>query len=109
MSGPNTGNPYQAIDSFARLIAQLIRKHPGSERGSLSAGADFAIKIFSVIVLVLVHSQELNPNDFDQKPFLRIFSSVLNDLKPLEMENPTVYIQVLCSLRYLIILFQVLT
>lgn len=104
MSGVNSGNPYQAIDSFSRLIAQLIRKYPAPESGSILPGAnELAVKIFSVIVLVLVQSQDVNPNDFDQKPFLRIFSSVLNDLKPMELENPLAYQQIICSLGYVFI------
>jgi hypothetical protein len=35
--------------------------------------------------------QEVNPNDFDQKPFLRLFSSILNDLKVIELENASLY------------------
>ncbi|KAJ3305272.1 hypothetical protein HDV03_001870 [Kappamyces sp. JEL0829] len=98
LSGTTSGNPYQAIDAFSRLAVLLIVNNKDQSHGDTLPEVNFAVKILSVIVLVLVHSQEQNPNDFDQKPFLRIFSSILNDLKPYEMENPYLYQQLLCSI-----------
>jgi CCR4-NOT transcription complex subunit 1 len=100
LSGATSGNPYQAIDAFSRLAVLLIMNNKDPQHGELLPEVNFAVKIFSVIVLVLIHSQEQNANDFDQKPLLRILSSILNDLKPFETEKPTVYQQILCSIRY---------
>ena len=95
IKGASAGNPYQAIDAFTRLCILLIKlsKDKGGQ-------VNFAVKTFSVVVLVLIHSQELNPNDFDQKPFLRIFSSILNDLSIIEISTPDIYHSILVSIRY---------
>lgn len=87
--------PYQDTDAFSKLSILLIKAVKGIE-GQIV----LAVKIFSIIVLVLVHMQELNPNDFDQKPFLRIFSSILNELKPMEKDSPVAYHRILVSLRF---------
>ena len=98
MSLATAGNPYQAVDSFSRLTVQVIR-HGNSQPGyDEIVQSDIFNSIMSVVVLVLVHMQEVNPNDFDQKPFLRLFSSILNDLKPLEVESVAVYRKSLSSM-----------
>jgi CCR4-NOT transcription complex subunit 1 len=95
IKGASAGNPYQAIDAFTRLCVLLIKLSKEKE-----GQVNFAVKIFSVIVLVLIHSQEINPNDFDQKPFLRIFSSILNDLSIIEMSSQNVYQNILVSIWF---------
>ena len=91
MSGATAGNPYQAVDSLARLVILLIRNRTNDGDSDDNFQLETARSAFSIIVLVLIHMQEVNPNDFDQKPFLRLFSSILNDLKVIELENASLY------------------
>ena len=91
MSGATAGNPYQAVDSLARLLVQIFKNGLSESSFDERIQMELANSALSVVALVLIHMQELNPNDFDQKPFLRLFSSVLNDLKPLEIEHASLY------------------
>ena len=91
MSGATAGNPYQAVDSLARLLIILVSNRNAAGEANEDTQLEIARSAFSVIVLVLIHMQEVNPNDFDQKTFLRLFSSILNDLKPIQLENSVLY------------------
>nr|KAJ3421725.1 hypothetical protein HK105_002492 [Polyrhizophydium stewartii] len=90
---------YQAVDAFARLIVLLVVHH------SDPAGADdnkarlnLTAKILSIIVLVLVHAHEQSQTHFNQRPFFRLFSSLLNDLRQYEMQLQPIDIQILSAI-----------
>ncbi|RKO82945.1 hypothetical protein BDK51DRAFT_15960, partial [Blyttiomyces helicus] len=90
--------PFQAVDAFARLIVLLVRYHtdpagvdPNHARLNLTA------KILSIIVLVLVHSHEQRRVHFNQRPFFRLFSTLLNDLHLAEEHLQPIYIQILSA------------
>ena len=89
---------FQAVDAFARLIVLLIAHHKDpSGVNDNHARLNLTAKILSIVVLVLVHFHEQNQSRFNQKPFFRLFSSLLNDLKTLEHHFQPVYIQILSA------------
>ncbi|KAJ3031110.1 UNVERIFIED_CONTAM: hypothetical protein HDU68_006489 [Siphonaria sp. JEL0065] len=97
-SAPNVSPllPFQAVDAFARLIVLLVRYHAESaDANGNAAKLDLTTKILYIIVLVLVHSHEQRRGQFNQRPFFRLFSSLLNDLNLFEDELQAVYYQIL--------------
>ncbi|KAJ3255219.1 hypothetical protein HDU77_003760 [Chytriomyces hyalinus] len=88
--------PFQAVDAFSRLIVLLVRYcvEPVGANGN-SAKLDLTTKILYIIVLVLVHSHEQRRSQFNQRPFFRLFSSLLNDLSLFEDQLQSVYYQIL--------------
>ncbi|KAJ3143084.1 hypothetical protein HK101_003252, partial [Irineochytrium annulatum] len=78
--GPHTA-PFHAVDAFARLIVLLVL-HFSEPVGSNPQVAKLnrMTKILSIVVLVLVHSHEQRRERFNQRPFFRLFSTLLNDL-----------------------------
>ncbi|EGF78328.1 hypothetical protein BATDEDRAFT_35788 [Batrachochytrium dendrobatidis JAM81] len=72
---------YQGVDAFSRLTVLLISYYRDSTGVDYNkARLSFTARVLSIIVLVLIHSHEQNQLRFNQKPFLRLFSSLLNDL-----------------------------
>lgn len=92
---------YQAVDAYARLIVLLITHQPeGMSSGNTNvARVNLSTKILSIIVLVLVHSHERRREVFNQKPFYRLFSSLLNDLHTYENQLQPIYYQILTAFR----------
>ncbi|KAJ3079072.1 hypothetical protein HDU99_000192 [Rhizoclosmatium hyalinum] len=92
-------SPFQAVDAFARLIVLLVRYHAESAGPNGNAAKlDLTTKILYIIVLVLVHSHEQRRGQFNQRPFFRLFSSLLNDLNLFEDQLQAVYYQILCKI-----------
>ncbi|KAI9341268.1 CCR4-Not complex component, Not1-domain-containing protein [Zopfochytrium polystomum] len=84
---------FQAVDAFARLIVLLIRYYVDQP-----ISMHLTTKILSIIVLVLVHSHEQRREDFNQRPFFRLFSSLLNDLSSHEDRLQPLYFQILSAI-----------
>ena len=57
-------------------------------------------KILSIVVLVLAKMHEEQGPEFQQKPFFRFFSSLLNDLHAIEATIGNVYFNLLLAVRY---------
>lgn len=94
---------YQAIDAFSKLIVLLVKYHSDSEGVNHNvAKINYLSKILSIIVLVLAQAHEQRRQQFNQKPFFRLFSSLLNDLNTYEQQLQPIYFQILTSLRYVI-------
>ncbi|GAA5806524.1 hypothetical protein HPULCUR_012060 [Helicostylum pulchrum] len=72
--GPSPAIAYQPIDAFSSLLVTLMQV-PDTDQVVLFN------KVLSVIVLVMAHHHELGGPRFDQRPFLRLFSSILADLR----------------------------
>jgi len=91
---------YQAVDAFARLIVLLIRYYADPNGVNTNVGKlNLTTKVLSIIVLVLVHSHEQRKSLFNQKPFFRLFSSLLNDLNTYEPHLQPIYFQILSAMR----------
>jgi CCR4-NOT transcription complex subunit 1 len=91
---------FQALDAMSRLIVCLIKYH-GDALGvnNDQAKVHYMTKILSIFVLVLANMHEEQGPQFQQKPFFRFFSSLINDLHAIESQLGPVYFQLLCAIR----------
>ncbi|CAB4419785.1 unnamed protein product [Rhizophagus irregularis] len=90
---------YQAIDAFSKLIVLLVKYHSDPEGiNNNVAKINYLTKILSIIVLVLAQAHEQRRQQFNQKPFFRLFSSLLNDLNSYEQQLQPIYFQILTAL-----------
>lgn len=96
---------FQGLDAYARLIVLLILQCNDS-KNTVAARLNLSTKILSVLMLVLVHYHEMRARDneeaeFNQLPFFRLFSVLLNDLSSYQASlGPGVYAQMLSSIRF---------
>jgi CCR4-NOT transcription complex subunit 1 len=94
---------YQPIDAFSKLIVGLLQYQQQSSPDATkpttsSAKLSQFTKALSVIVFVMAQHHEQRRQQFDQRPFLRLFTSLLTDLHTSEQQLQGVYIPVLITL-----------
>ena len=89
------GYAFQALDAMSRLIVYIIKYH-GDPTGvnADQAKVHYFKKVLSILILVLAYFHE-EQEPFQQKPFFRLFSSLLNDLNSMEASLGTVYFPLL--------------
>ncbi|PFH49091.1 hypothetical protein AMATHDRAFT_81473 [Amanita thiersii Skay4041] len=92
-------NAFQALDALSRLIVYIIKYH-GDAQGvnNDQAKVHYLTKILSIFVLVLANMHEEQTISFQQKPFFRFFSSLINDLHSIESNLGTAYFQLLVAI-----------
>ena len=91
---------FQALDAISRLIVYIIKYHgDASGINNDQAKVHYLTKILSIFVLVLANSHEDQGPAFQQKPFLRFFSSLINDLHAIEVHLGSAYFQLLLAIR----------
>ncbi|KAJ7197229.1 Not1-domain-containing protein [Mycena pura] len=90
---------FQALDAMARLIVYMIKYHgDASGVNNDQAKVHYLTKILSIFVLVLANMHEEQGPSFQQKPFFRFFSSLINDLHSIEIHLGPVYFQSLIAI-----------
>ena len=91
---------FQALDAMSRLIVYMIKYH-GDPTGlnNDQAKVHYFTKILTILVLVLANMHEEQGVNFQQKPFFRFFSSLLNDLHSIESSLGPAYFQLLVAVR----------
>lgn len=65
----------QAIEAYTKLIGFMIRLQT-----NVTVKVTMASQVLSVVVLVLAHHHENQNVHFNQKPFLKLFSSLFIEL-----------------------------
>jgi CCR4-NOT transcription complex subunit 1 len=75
---------YQGIDALARMIIYMIKHHAVEGVDDEVAKVHYFTKVLGIIAVVLSHMHEERGLSFPQKPFFRLFSSLVNDLHSLE-------------------------
>jgi CCR4-NOT transcription complex subunit 1 len=76
--GASSAAAYQTVDALARLLVLIILHQPDEPNSEPFSGRKKLINtIFVVIPLVIAHNHEQNRTSFNQKPFFRLFSSML--------------------------------
>lgn len=91
---------FQALDAMSRLIVYIIKYHgDASGVNNDQAKVHYLTKILSIFVLVLANLHEEQGPAFQQKPFFRFFSSLVNDLHVIESHLGPVYFQLLLAIR----------
>ncbi|KAF8636597.1 hypothetical protein AX17_003407 [Amanita inopinata Kibby_2008] len=90
---------FQALDAMSRLIVYMIKYH-GDAQGvnNDQAKIHYLTKILSIFVLVLANMHEEQGLSFQQKPFFRFFSSLINDLHSIEAHLGSAYFQLLIAI-----------
>lgn len=99
VGGTQASGVFAPIDAFSKLIVLMIKYHAdptGSNKEQ--AKVHYLTKILSIIVLVLAQSHEELGAHFQQKPFYRIFSSLLHDLAQAESSLQSAYQQSLTAI-----------
>jgi CCR4-NOT transcription complex subunit 1 len=92
---------FQSLDAMARLIVYIIKYHGDALRvDNNQAKVHYLTKILSIFVLVLANFHEEQGLAFQQKPFFRFFSSLINDLNSIEAQLGTAYFHLLIAIRY---------
>ena len=85
VGGTRASGIFSPIDTFAQLIVYLIKYHADpSGTNDERAKVHYLTKILSIIVLVLAQSHEEMGAHFQQRPFFRLFSSMLHGLRAAE-------------------------
>ena len=93
------GFAFQALDAMSRLIVYIIKYHgDASGVNNDQAKVHYLTKILTIVVLVLANMHEEQGPHFQQKPFFRFFSSLLNDLHMIESGLGTAYFQLLLAI-----------
>lgn len=92
---------FHALDAMSRLIVYIIKYH-GDATGvnNDQAKVHYLTKILTILVLVLANMHEEQGPAFQQKPFFRFFSSLLNDLHAIESSLGPAYFQLLLAVGY---------
>lgn len=90
---------FQALDAMSRLIVYIIKYHgDASGVNNDQAKVHYLTKILSIFVLVLANLHEEQGAAFQQKPFFRFFSSLVNDLHSIENHLGPVYFHLLIAI-----------
>ncbi|KAI0028354.1 Not1-domain-containing protein [Vararia minispora EC-137] len=91
---------YQALDALSRLIVYIIKYHgDASGVNNEQAKVHYLTKILSIFILVVANMHEEQGPSFQQKPFLRFFSSLINDLHDIEEHLGPAYFYSLVAIR----------
>ncbi|KAI9272225.1 CCR4-Not complex component, Not1-domain-containing protein [Helicostylum pulchrum] len=105
LPGQSAGLAYQPIDAFSKLIISLLKlQQPSTPAGTPAAetqdSARVALfnKVLSIIVLVAAQHHEQRQQQFNQRPFLRLFTSLFSDLHAAEQQIQTIYIPILTAI-----------
>lgn len=90
---------FRPIDAFSKMIVLMIKYHADPAGvNHHQAKVHYLTKILSIVVLVLAQSHEELGQHFQQKPFFRLFSSLLHDLRTTEASLQTTYSQILLAI-----------
>jgi CCR4-NOT transcription complex subunit 1 len=98
MAAGNYDYAFLALDAMSKLIVYIIEYH-GDASGvdNDQANVHYLTKILSIFVLVLANLHEEQGPNFQQKPFFRFFSSLVNGI---ESHLGPVYFQLLIAIRW---------
>jgi CCR4-NOT transcription complex subunit 1 len=95
MSGQSSASmAYQPIDALSKLIVTLVQV-PLSE--SQTDPLHHFTTALSVAVLCISQHHELRGQHFDQRPFLRLFTSLLTDMHTSEQDIQVLYLPMLTA------------
>ncbi|KAG0182584.1 hypothetical protein DFQ29_003364 [Apophysomyces sp. BC1021] len=99
LPGQSPGLAYQPTDALSKLIVGLIKLPvDGANVNHNSTRLKQFSDVLSVIVLILAQHHEQRQQQFNQRPFLRLFTSLLSDLHSSEQQLQPVYIPMLTAL-----------
>lgn len=71
------------IDSVTKLVSAMVIEEKGSDKAKVKLLND----ALSVMILVLSHHHENRGVNFNQKPFLRLFASLFNEISKIRTKS----------------------
>ena len=84
---------------MSKLVVYIVKYHINTSSGNnVQAKVHFLTKIVSIVVLVVAGKHEQQGPSFQQKPFFRLFSSMLSNFHAIEADPGPAYFVVLLSL-----------
>jgi CCR4-NOT transcription complex subunit 1 len=86
---------FSQIDALVRLVLLLVI----NSSDTAVVRVNLVSRALAVFSLVLVHYHESTTQQFNQKPFFRIFSTLLNDLKTYQDKISDTYLQLVSAVR----------
>lgn len=96
---------YQPIDAFSKLIVTILKlQQPVANTPTPTAEAQDNVrvamfsKVLSIVVLTIAQHHEQRQQQFNQRPFLRLFTSLFSDLHAAEQQLQTIYFPILTSM-----------
>ncbi|KAL0063300.1 CCR4-NOT core subunit cdc39 [Marasmius tenuissimus] len=95
MNSGNYANAFIQLDAMSRLIVLMIKYHGDASGHNEQMKVHYLTKILSIFVLVLANLHEEQGPQFQQKPFFRFFSSLINDFHAIESSLGSAYFQLL--------------
>ncbi|KAG8856743.1 hypothetical protein FRB96_006246 [Tulasnella sp. 330] len=99
MAAGESSLAFQPIDALSRLITLMIKYNgDASSTNAVPTKVHYLTKILSIVVLVLARAHEDETVEFKQRPFFRLFSSLLADLSSIESNLQTAYFHLLIAL-----------
>lgn len=103
LPGQSPALVYQPIDAFSKLIVTILKLQqpvagtPTAEAQDNARVAMFS-KVLSIVVLTIAQHHEQRQQQFNQRPFLRLFTSLFSDLHAAEQQLQTIYFPILTSM-----------
>jgi len=105
LPGQSASLAYQPIDAFSKLVISLLKlQQPSTPIGTPATETQDAgrvallNKVLSIIVLVAAQHHEQRRQQFNQRPFLRLFTSLFSDLHAAEQQLQTIYLPILTAI-----------
>ncbi|CEP14955.1 hypothetical protein [Parasitella parasitica] len=95
LPGQSTNMAYQPIDALSRLVLCFVRIPPSD--GAPADPMAYFTNALSVIVLCISQHHEVRGQHFDQRPFLRLFTTLLTDLHSAHQHIQPLYIPLLTA------------
>ena len=90
---------YAPVDTFAKMIVYMVKYHADPHGvNDEAAKVHYLTKILSIVTLVLAQAHEAHGARFQQRPFFRLFSSVLHDLHAAENQLHGAYFAALLAI-----------
>lgn len=85
----NVQEAYSWVDGLGKLIARLVVFQEDNDYGMIKSSKSAYLKAtLAVIVLVLNHHHVMHGENFNQKVFYRLFSTIMNELDSLTDSPP---------------------
>ncbi|KAI7898110.1 CCR4-Not complex component, Not1-domain-containing protein [Cokeromyces recurvatus] len=94
LPGQSPNLAYQPMDALSKLIVCLIQV--SLTEGQIDPMAHFT-RALSVAVLIISQHHEMRGQHFDQRPFLRFFTSILSNLHTVEQSIQSLYLPLLIA------------
>lgn len=88
---------YRSVDAFSKLVVFLYKFSPEGLANANGTKLNLLNKVLDTVVRVLVKNYDTKRTKFNQRPFYRLFASLLIDLNSLTAETDPAHLQVLMA------------